>query len=130
MSSSPHAHYFANAAFAVGLIPALLGINAILRPVSALSILRFSSPPQPEAQRLTRSLIQMYGARDLTIGLTTLAVWSTGDRRALGFIMLASIPLAVVDGLVSRWQVGGGEWAHWGVIPVGLVLGAGLLGWV
>jgi hypothetical protein len=74
--------------------------------------------------------MQLYGVRNLTMGLTTLGVWYSGDRRALGFALLAGFPNALIDGFVSRWQIGGGEWAHWAFVPLGLGLAAGVLGWL
>ncbi|KAI1848198.1 hypothetical protein JX265_011756 [Neoarthrinium moseri] len=130
MSSTARTEYFATATFLTALAPTLLGINAILRPASALSLLKFPAPSQPEGQKITYSLMRIYGARTLTMGLTTLIVWARGDRTTLGYLMFAGIPVALVDGFVSRWQIGGGEWGHWGFIGVSLGLSAGLLGYI
>ncbi|KAK6198211.1 hypothetical protein LQW54_010488 [Pestalotiopsis sp. IQ-011] len=127
LSTSKTAEYCAYGAFALGLVPTLVGINAILRPASALSLLGFSAPPQPESQKLSRSLLRMYGGRDIALGLMTLAVWARGDRRTLGYTMLASLPIALVDGFVSRDQIGGGEWGHWVFVGIGGALAAGCL---
>lgn len=71
----------------------------------------------------------MYGGRDIALGLMTLAVWARGDRRTLGLTMLASLPIALVDGFVSRDQIGGGEWGHWVFVGIGAGLAAGMLEW-
>lgn len=86
--------YFANTTFAVGLVPIILGINAILRPASALSILEFPAPPNAEGQRLAKSLMQIYGGRNISLGLLMILIWARGDRRTLGLAMFASIPIA------------------------------------
>jgi hypothetical protein len=130
LSTSTRVEYFAGAAFAAGLVPAALGVNAILRPASALSLLSFPEPRDPEGRRLALSLMRIYGARNMAVGLSTLAAWAGGDRRALALTMLAQLPMAVVDGFVSRAQIGAREWDHWGFTVVGVVLAAGLLGYL
>lgn len=119
---------FANATAVLNILPILSGINAVLRPASALSLLGFPTPPEPKGQKLSDSLLRMYGVRQATMGLASLALWWAGEHRLMGVFMLVNSPVAIVDGLVSRWQIGGGEWGHWGFIPLGLVLTAGLLG--
>lgn len=84
-------------------------------------------PPEPKGQKLTCSLVRIYGVRQASMGLASLALWWAGEHRLMGVFMLVNTPIAIVDGFVSRWQTGGGEWGHWGFIPVGLVLTVGLL---
>jgi hypothetical protein len=123
--------YFANGTVGLSILPICLGINAILRPASALAIFNFPEPPQPEGRKLARSLMQLYGARNLSMGLATVAVWSAGaDPRSLGWMVLANVPVALMDGLVSRWQIGGGEWGHWFFVLVSFGLAGGLLGYI
>lgn len=117
-------------ALVYSLIPTSVGLNFVLRPAAGISFLGFTSPPQAEAQKLMRSMVQLCGARALAYGLATLGAWSAGDRKALGWVVLAGVPLLLVDGLVYRFQTGGGEWNHWCWVPVGLAVGMGLLGWV
>lgn len=120
---------FANATAVLNILPVFSGLNAILRPASALSVLGFPTPPpEPKGQKLSDSLVRMYGVRQATMGLASLALWWAGEHRLMGVFMLVNSPVAIVDGLVSRWLTGGGEWGHWGFIPVGLMLTAGLLG--
>lgn len=127
-STSNSVEYFASATLFAGLLPTLLGINAILRPASALSLFDFPTPSQPEGQRLARSLMQIYGSRNVAVGLTTLAIWSSGDRHLLGLVMFALTQIAIVDGFVSRAQIGRGQWNHWVFAILGAGLGAGVLG--
>lgn len=119
---------FANAAAVLNILPVAAGINAVLRPASGLALLGFPPPPEPRAEKLSFSLTRMYGVRQAVLGLSGLALWWAGEHRLMGVLMLVNAPVAIVDGFVSRWQTGGGEWGHWGFIPLGLVLTAGLLG--
>lgn len=121
--------YTANTVFALGLLPGLVGLNSLLRPGHALSLLGFPAPPEPEGQKLAHSLIRMSGVRTLTMSLTTIAVWCTADRRTLGYVLLSGIPVALIDGFISRWQIEGMEWGHWIFVPVSFGLGARLVGW-
>lgn len=129
--STQYGRYLSNIAFVLGgLLPCGNGINALLRPESALDMLHFPEPSGLEAQMLTRSLIYLYGARDLSLGLTVLSLWYNGHRKALGWVILAIFPIVIIDGLTSLYQIRGGEWNHWAFVPVCLGLGAGLLEWI
>ena len=80
--------------------------------------------------------MRLFGARDIAVGLTTLAIWYYGDGRGganhkvLGLAMLAGSLIVAVDGWVSRLVIGKGEWNHWGFVPLNIAIGVGLLGWV
>ncbi|KAL1858861.1 hypothetical protein Daus18300_009859 [Diaporthe australafricana] len=119
---------FANGTAVLNILPTLSGLYGVARPASALGVLGFPIPAgPPEAQKLSLSMTRMYGVRQATMGLASLALWWSGEHRLMGVLMLVNTPVAIVDGFVSRWQVGGGEWGHWGFIPLGLVLTIGLL---
>ena len=130
--------YVANTAAVIGLIPTAIGICAILRPQLGLSILQFPTPTAPKVRTLVHGLIRIYGARDLAIGLTTLAIWHFGGAgqgnevgcMILGCSTLAGVLLVAVDGWMSKVVIGRGEWNHWGGIPIGLGLGLLLCGLV
>lgn len=62
------------------------------------------------------------------MGLAIHAAAYFGDRRALGWIMIAGSGVAFADGAVCRAQVGRGEWNHWGYAPVLTAVGGMLLG--
>jgi hypothetical protein len=129
--SVQYGSFFTYTAFILGgLLPCGNGINALIRPESALALLRFPEPSDLEAQKLTRSLIYLYGARELSLGLTVLSLWYSGYRKPLGWVILAILPIVIGDGLASLHQIGGGEWSHWVFAPVCLGIGAGLLGWI
>ncbi|KAM0715038.1 hypothetical protein Q7P37_009503 [Cladosporium fusiforme] len=126
---SPTSQVLPNTAAIIGLVPTLLGINFIFRPRSALDLLLFPTPKDPEAQKLVDNLLRIYGARDIAIGLPTLIAWYFGHRKILGWLMIVGIITTGVDGWVSRLQIGGGEWRHWAFAPLGFGLGGGMLGW-
>ncbi|EON62463.1 hypothetical protein W97_01685 [Coniosporium apollinis CBS 100218] len=116
------------AASVFGAIFLAFGINAILRPQHALSFFEFSPPASASDAALVDSLMVIYGARDIFMGLAIHAAAYFGDRRALGWIMIAGSGVAFVDGAVCRAQVGRGEWNHWGYAPVLTAVGGMLLG--
>lgn len=70
----------------------------------------------------------LYGARDVFMGAAFYAAAYFGDRKALGWILIAGSGVAVVDGAVCRAQIGRGEWNHWGYAPVVAGVGSVLVG--
>ncbi|KAI0711133.1 hypothetical protein C8T65DRAFT_647604 [Cerioporus squamosus] len=116
------------AATAFGTIFVAFGVNAIVRPAHALTFFEFARPPVSAADRqLVDSLMIIYGARDIFMGLAMYAAAFFGNRRALGAIVLAASAVAFVDGAVCKMN-GEGEWSHWGYAPMVAVVGALLLG--
>ncbi|KAI7775515.1 hypothetical protein LA080_006758 [Diaporthe eres] len=119
---------FANSTAVLNVLPISSGVYGVLRPAGALSMLGFPTPPDAKDRKLAYSLARIYAVRQAAMGLTSLALWWAGEHRLMGIIMLVNTPIAIVDGLVSRWQTGGGEWGHWGFMPLAMVLTAGLVG--
>ena len=107
-----------------------MGLTLYCTPNLPLAMLQFPMPSAIEAQKLMYSLIYLYGARDLALGVAMLGVWYTGHRKALGWVTLAGSSLAIFDGFVSRYQIGRGEWNHWSILPPCVGLAAGLLDWI
>lgn len=101
------------------------GINAIVRPSHALSFFEFDPPASTPDKELVESLLVVYGARDIFMGLAICAAATLGDRRVLGWILIAAGAVAVVDGVVC-WQHGKGHWNHWAYAP-GVIAVGGLL---
>ncbi|CAM1511177.1 Fc.00g086900.m01.CDS01 [Cosmosporella sp. VM-42] len=124
----PHP-YFSRGAIAVSMVPAVFGANAILRPDAALQSVQFPVPSDPEARRLARGLMRIYGIRNVAVSYLSILIWSTGDPKLLGMGLFTGLAMCITDGLVSKWLVGGGEWNHWSFAPVIGGLAAGLLGW-
>ncbi len=62
------------------------------------------------------------------MGVAVLAAAYLGDRRTLGWMLIAGAGVAFADGAVCKAQVGKGEWNHWGYAPVVAVVGSVLLG--
>ncbi|CAJ2504596.1 Uu.00g119900.m01.CDS01 [Anthostomella pinea] len=121
--------YYRHGALAIGVIPVLLSVNAIFRPEAALNLAAFPVPAEPSARKLTRSLMRFYGTRNVAIGFMSLLVWHTGDDRLLGLSLLPGVFICVVDGIMSKLQIGGGEWNHWSLAPVIIGIAGKLLRW-
>lgn len=111
-----------------GLLPLVIRTTALLRPASILtSIFHFPLPTTPYERRLALGLMRVYGSRNVTIGLISVALWSYGQFAVMGWACLAGVIMTVTDGLVARAVVSGKEWTHWGFAPLGMGLGFGLL---
>ncbi|KAF8956417.1 hypothetical protein BDZ97DRAFT_1851855 [Flammula alnicola] len=70
----------------------------------------------------------IYGARDVFVGLAIYSAAYFGERKSLGWILIAGSGVAFVDGAVCRAQVGKGEWNHWSYAPILTAVGSVLLG--
>ena len=103
------------------------GINAMLRPINALEFFEFRAPVSASDKRLVDNLMVIYGARDIFMGLAIYSAAYFGDRRALGWILVAGGGVAFVDGAVC-WGQGKGEWNHWSYAPIVAGVGGVLLG--
>ena len=60
-----------------------------------------------------------------------LAIYSAayfGNRKTLGWILIAGSGVAFVDGAVYQAPIGRGEWNHWGYAPALAAVGIVLLG--
>ncbi|CAF9907143.1 MAG: hypothetical protein HETSPECPRED_007050 [Heterodermia speciosa] len=125
LSQSPNLRI---AASIIGTIFLGFGIKFSLQPRSALGFFEFHVPALASDRRLAESLIVLYAVRDIFMGLAIYAATYFGDRRALGWILIAGGGVAFVDGAVCRGQVGKGEWSHWGYAPMLEIVGAMLLG--
>lgn len=120
--------YFYQGAFAMAFLPSIFGLNAVLRPEAAMRSVQFPVPADPEARKLSRGLMRIYGSRNIAITYLILLAHRTGDRKLTGLSLAVGVYMALVDGFVSRSVIGGGEWSHWGFIPVVGSVVAGLLG--
>ncbi|KAK6526569.1 hypothetical protein TWF694_005151 [Orbilia ellipsospora] len=105
-----------------------LGINAILRPRTALEMLSFPTPTTPADKKLVDNLMRIYGARNLIMGWSMGVTAYLGHTMALGWIFIGSSVVALVDGFVSKDQIGKGQWNHWQFIMVSVPLGSVLVG--
>lgn len=127
MAEPAEHHLLPNIAALAGLVPIILGVNAILRPRSALRIIEFAPPKDPESQKLVDNLMLMYGARDLACGIPILLSWYF-DRRPLGWLMIVAAIIPCVDAWAAKRQNGRGMRMHLPFAVLGVVLGAALLG--
>lgn len=103
------------------------GVNAVMRPENALEFFEFEAPASASDKRLVGSLMIIYGARDIFMGLAIYSAAYFGDRKALGWILIAGSGVAFVDGAVCRTH-GKGEWNHWSYAPMLTAIGSILLG--
>jgi hypothetical protein len=115
------------AAHAFATIFSGFGINAILRPLHALTFFEFAPPTSPADARLVDSLMAVYGARDIFMGLAIYSAALFGTRKSLGWTLIAASGVAVADGLVC-FSHGQGQWNHWGYAPMITAVGVVLLG--
>jgi hypothetical protein len=111
----------------LGTAAIALGINAILRPTQAIDAFKLQARAEAADPILVNSLVAIYGARDIFVGLTLFVASYFRARSTLGGIILAAVPVVMADGAICRYYVGEGEWAHWGSLPVLVALGAWLI---
>ncbi|EXJ76687.1 uncharacterized protein A1O5_01195 [Cladophialophora psammophila CBS 110553] len=112
-----------------------LGVNALFNPRSALALFQFPHPgarassieDTPEG-RLVESVMMLEGARTIALGTALMSTSYFGSRKALTVMVWTSTLVAVADGFISLRQIGGGQWGHWGFVPVGVVIGGLLSG--
>jgi hypothetical protein len=126
LSQSP---YLINTAGVIGHLLVLGGSGSILSPRSVVGAFGLETPSTPEGQKLVDLLVPLYGFREVSLGLSMVAVWRYGSVRTLGWTTLSVVVTALGDGWIARKQRKGMEWVHWGLIPVALGVGAGLLGY-
>ncbi|KAF9781325.1 hypothetical protein BJ322DRAFT_1213340 [Thelephora terrestris] len=122
-----HSPYLRIAASAVATIFIGFGFNAILRPENALTFFEWEPPTSASAKTLVDNLILLYGVRDIFMGVVINIAAYFGDRKALGWILIASSGVAFADGVIC-WNQGKGEWNHWSYAPMLVGLGSLLLG--
>ena len=115
------------AAHAFATIFTGFGVNAILRPTHALTFFEFAPPASPAEAKMVESLMAVYGARDIFMGLAIYAAALFGTSKSLGLTLIAASGVAVVDGVVC-FTHGQGQWNHWGYAPMITAVGVMLLG--
>lgn len=124
-------HYFiSHCGLALAMLPAVFGTNALLRPEAALfSAFNFPLTKEPQARDVTKSLVRVYGVRNISVSYLLVLIWSTGDDRLKARGLLAGLAICLGDGFISRQLIGRGEWNHWSFTPIISGICAALLGW-
>ena len=127
--------YLANTALCMCSVPCFFGIGVLISPEWGLKQASWPIPTNSKDRTLVYGIMRLFGIRDLSLGLTVLAIWYYGEGvrgyKTLGWGMLAGALLPLTDGFVSRSMVRGPEWTmHWPFVPVMAGVGAGLLGWI
>ncbi|KAK7955877.1 uncharacterized protein PG986_005099 [Apiospora aurea] len=115
------------AAYVFATIFTGFGINAFIRPVYALTFFEFSPPITPADRRMVDSLVYVYGARDVFMGVAIYAAAMAGTKKSLAVTLLAASGVAFVDGAACFAAHGQGHWNHWGYAPIVAAVGALLL---
>ncbi|KAJ9602198.1 hypothetical protein H2200_013318 [Cladophialophora chaetospira] len=136
--------YLVYIARASGIFAAALGVNGLLNPRGALAMWGFphpgavpdnpADPSKNEATvtkiidtpegKLAESLMMLYGSRTLVMGAGLLSTSYWGSHKACTALVWCVTFVAVMDGFISKRQIGGGEWNHWGFVPFGVAVGS------
>lgn len=125
ISQSPALRIAASAGATIALG---FGINAIFRPESALTMFEWVPPASASAKTLVNNLVVIYGVRDVYMGVVIYIAACFGDRKTLGWIVVATSCVALADGAICWIQQGKGQWNHWSYAPMLVGLGSLLLG--
>jgi hypothetical protein len=88
------------------------------------------SPERQQQRKAFMALARIYGLRNLVLGLLTVAIRLSGDRRLMGWSMLLGGLEPLGDGMIQYSLNRTGFMKHWVFVPVSVAVGAGLLGWV
>ncbi|KAK8060669.1 hypothetical protein PG996_010599 [Apiospora saccharicola] len=114
------------AAYVFATIFTGFGLNAFIRPGHALTFFEFPPPATAADRRVVDSLMYVYGARDVFMGITIYAAALVGTKKSLAVTLLAASGVAFVDG-AACFAHGQGHWNHWSYAPVLTAVGASLL---
>jgi hypothetical protein len=137
LSSSPKLIY---AALTIGTIFLFFGINAILRPSTAITFFANFPPTSTTTSASTsertkvHTLLTAEGIRNIYNSLTIYLIAfsplipSSSRPRLMGYLLVGSAIVAFFDGLGCKVHAGKGEWDHWGYGTVVFGLGLTLLG--
>jgi len=110
-----------------GVIFIGFGLNAVLRPIEALTFFEFDVSALPADRKVVESLSIVYGVRDIFMGLAIGISAYYGQRKAAGWTLIAASAVAFADGAIC-YTHGKGEWNHWGYAPMLTVVGSLLVG--
>ena len=113
----------------IGIIFIAFGINALLRPDSALESFPLQPSNVPSAKTAIETLVYLYGIRDIFMGVTIQIAAVFGGPISLGLTLLAGAGVAIADGLVIKGALPGEghEWNHFGYSPLLILPGLYLL---
>ncbi|KAI5275374.1 hypothetical protein E4T47_01419 [Aureobasidium subglaciale] len=100
-----------------GIFQLTLGLGGIFLPEAMIQ------------QILIEAIMQLYGTRNVALGLMILAVRKFSDSRTMGWVLMAEILVATSDGFVQERVTGGGGWQHWMFVPMAVGICMPLLGY-
>ncbi|KAI5199815.1 hypothetical protein E4T42_07563 [Aureobasidium subglaciale] len=113
-----------------GIFQLTLGLGGIFLPEAMIQQVwgfQLSAVPK-QTQILIEAIMQLYGTRNVALGLMILAVRKFSDSRTLGWVLMAEILVATSDGFVQERVTGGGGWQHWMFVPMAVGICMPLLG--
>ena len=116
------------AASVIGTIFLGFGIKFSLQPSSSIPFFELDAPTSASDQKIADALTLLYAVRDIFMGVSIYAATYFGNRKSLGWILIAASGVAYADGFIVKTQIGKGEWNHWGYAPMLTVVGSLLLG--
>ncbi|KAH7317003.1 hypothetical protein B0I35DRAFT_434383 [Stachybotrys elegans] len=120
--------WLTHGALVLPLITGVIGIRLLQDPAATLAAVQFPVPAEPGARKLAGSLARFHGTRNIAACYLLLLNWYRGDETQMGLGLLALAWMSGMDGVISIWQIGGGQWNHWTLLPVVIGVSAGLLG--
>lgn len=89
-----------------------------------------TSPAEKQQHKIFLALAHIYGLRNILLGLLTITIRLSGDRRLMGWSMLIGALEPLGDGMIQYSLNGVGVMRHLMIVPFSLGLSAGLLGWL
>jgi hypothetical protein len=107
---------FFNAWFAT--MPILVDSALLIRPDFVIPLI-FKDPPLPDTNtELLDIALKGFAIRDICMGINTWAAIYYGNRRVIGWGLLAGSLVAFVDGYALYKNLGRGLVDHWSFLPV------------
>ncbi|KAI5245441.1 hypothetical protein E4T43_03068 [Aureobasidium subglaciale] len=92
-----------------GIFQLTLGLGGIFLPEAMIQQVwgfQLSAVPK-QTQILIEAIMQLYGTRNVALGLMILAVRKFSDSRTMGWVLMAEILVATSDGFVQERVTGG-----------------------
>ena len=100
----------ANAYF--GTMPMLVGLSLLIQPDFMVPLI-FENPPIPVANKELVDILRMgFAVRDIYMGIAQWAAIYSGNRKVVGWCLIAGSGVTAVDGYALNQALGRGLWTH------------------